>query len=71
MGLFGKEEPGRSRSPWQPAAVPGGGTTKFYTRQGILHGAAASLFNLEWTSPSCTCMICGNCGYVHWFFPGS
>jgi hypothetical protein len=25
--------------------------------------------NIEWTSPTCDCMVCSQCGYVHWFFP--
>jgi hypothetical protein len=29
----------------------------------------ASFFNLEWTSPTCTCLVCSACGYVHWFLP--
>ena len=24
-------------------------------------------FNLEWTAPTATCVICSECGYVHWF----
>ena len=44
--------------------------TLFYKRTALLHGAAASIFNVEWAAPSCTCVICSNCGYVHWFFPG-
>jgi hypothetical protein len=69
MGLFGKEEP-------EPANVLGKSVScqvcsanMFYTRKGQLHGAMASFFDLEWTAPSCTCVICSQGGSVHWFFP--
>jgi hypothetical protein len=24
---------------------------------------------VEWASPTCTCVICSRCGFIHWFFP--
>ena len=71
MGIFGKEEPEPVIVLDKPLRCQVCEGTGFYTRQAQLHGAAASLFNVEWASPSCTCVICSNCGYVHWFFPGS
>jgi len=71
MGLFGKEEP-------ETVTVIGKGLRcqvckheRFWTREAQLHTGVASFFNLEWASPTCTCLVCSECGYVHWFFPQS
>ena len=71
MGIFGKEEPEPVIVLDKPPRCQVCEGTAFYTRHAALHGAAASFFNVEWASPSCTCVICSNCGYIHWFFPGS
>ncbi len=42
---------------------------RFRHRRAQMHGALASFFNIEWTSPSADCYICTQCGYVHWFMP--
>jgi predicted nucleic-acid-binding Zn-ribbon protein len=72
MGLFGKEEPetielealnGKSLK----CQVCGNGT--FWQRDAQLHTGVASFFNVEWASPTCTCVICSSCGFIHWFFP--
>ena len=41
----------------------------FFHRNAQLHGAIASFFDLEWTSPSADCYVCARCGYIHWFLP--
>ncbi len=71
MGLFGKEEA-------EPVEVLGHLLTcqvcqnaTFWQRRAQLHTGVATFFNLEWASPSCVCVICSRCGYVHWFFPES
>ena len=68
MGLFSKEEP-------RPVTIRDGsrlacvvcGCESFFRRQGQLHTAVATFFNLEWTNPTADCVVCGKCGYVHWF----
>ena len=71
MGIFSKDEPepievnGRSLR----CVVCENGT--FYKRSAQLHGPVATLFNIEWMSPTCTCVICSACGYVHWFVSSS
>lgn len=42
---------------------------RFWKREGHLNASVASFFNLDWTNPSATCLICASCGYIHWFFP--
>lgn len=41
----------------------------FWQERAQLHGAMATFFNMEWTSPTADCMICSTCGYIHWFMP--
>jgi hypothetical protein len=41
----------------------------FYHRKAQLQGAVASFFDLEWIGPTAHCLICSNCGYIHWFMP--
>lgn len=43
--------------------------TKFWHRRAQLHGAVLSFFDLEWASPTADCMVCEQCGYIHWFLP--
>ena len=71
MGLFGEEQP-------EPVEVLEHALTcrvcqnnTFWQRKAQLHSGIATFFNLEWASPTCTCVICSRCGYVHWFFPES
>ena len=42
---------------------------RFFERQGQLNTKAATLFNLDWINPTARCLICANCGYIHWFLP--
>ena len=43
----------------------------FYRREAQLHSKWATLLNTEWMAPRCDCVVCSQCGYIHWFFPGS
>ena len=69
MPIFGEEEP-------QVVEVHGRALRclvcehdTFYRRQAQMHGRLATMFNVEWTAPTCDCVVCSQCGYVHWFFP--
>jgi len=42
---------------------------RFFDRKGQLNTAVASLFNLDWFDATARCLVCANCGYVHWFLP--
>jgi predicted nucleic-acid-binding Zn-ribbon protein len=67
VDIFGKEEPEAVEVAGQPLRCLICRNASFYRRSAQLHGRVATFFNLEWTSPTCTCVICSECGYVHWF----
>jgi hypothetical protein len=39
----------------------------FWYRKAQLHGPMLSFLDVEWMSPTAMCLICSQCGYVHWF----
>ena len=43
--------------------------TKFYSREGKIQTTAMTFFDLDWANASATCLVCEQCGYVHWFLP--
>ena len=67
MPIFGKEEPEEVTIREIPLHCVVCKNAGFYRRRAQLHGPVATLFNLEWTAPTATCLICSFCGYVHWF----
>jgi len=69
MGIFGKEEPEPVEMLGKPFCCQVCKHDTFYTRRAQLHAGVATFFNLEWASPTCDCIICSHCGYIHWFFP--
>ena len=69
MGLFGKDEPETATVKGQPLRCQVCGSNLFWERKAQLHTGVASFFDLEWASPTCTCLVCSSCGYVHWFLP--
>ena len=69
MGLFGKEEPETVTVLGKLLRCHVCGNDTFYQRRAQLHAGVATFFNLEWASPTCDCLVCGQCGYVHWFLP--
>ena len=42
---------------------------RFFERKGQLNTKATSLLNLDWIDPTARCLICSNCGFIHWFMP--
>ncbi len=69
MGLFGKEDPETVRVLDRPLKCQVCQNDTFWQREAQLHTGVATFFNLEWASPTCICVICSRCGYVHWFLP--
>ena len=70
MPIFGKEdEPQVVEVHERPLRCVVCQHDTFYRRQAQLHGRTATLLNVEWTAPTCECVICSGCGSVHWFFP--
>jgi predicted nucleic-acid-binding Zn-ribbon protein len=45
------------------------GHNEFHKREAQLNTAVASFFDFDWANASGTCVICDNCGYIHWFYP--
>jgi len=43
------------------------GNEQFWQKRAQLHTGLLSFFDLEWASPTCDCLVCSACGYVHWF----
>jgi hypothetical protein len=41
----------------------------FYKREAQLLHRVNLFVNVQWSSGTCTCLICSSCGYVHWFLP--
>jgi len=69
MGFLGKREPETVDVSGKPLRCQICGNPTFWRKRGSLHGAFASFLSLEWLSPSCACVICSSCGFIHWFFP--
>jgi predicted nucleic-acid-binding Zn-ribbon protein len=69
MRLFGKKEPETVEVFGKALHCQVCGNSTFWRRRALLHATVATFFNVEWASPSCICVICSACGYVHWFFP--
>ncbi len=71
MGFFGKNEPESIEVNGKPFHCQVCHNDTFWQKEAQLHSGVATFFNLEWTAPTCTCVICSQCGYVHWFLPQS
>lgn len=69
MGLFSKEQT-------EPCQVNGMalrclvcGNDQFSKREALLNTAGASFLGFDWANASGICLICADCGYIHWFLP--
>ncbi|MFZ5865931.1 MAG: hypothetical protein ACOYXY_08640 [Thermodesulfobacteriota bacterium] len=68
---------GRSSKPEAEAAEVAGralkclicGHDRFNKREALLNTASMTFFNLDWANASGMCMVCDNCGFIHWFLP--
>jgi predicted nucleic-acid-binding Zn-ribbon protein len=69
MSLFGKEEPETVEVKGKPFRCQACGNQTFWQQRAQLHSGVATFFNVEWASPNCICLICSDCGYIHWFLP--
>jgi predicted nucleic-acid-binding Zn-ribbon protein len=67
MGLFGKDEPETATVHGKPLHCIVCGNEQFWQKRAQLHTAGLTFFDLEWASPTCDCLVCSACGYVHWF----
>jgi predicted nucleic-acid-binding Zn-ribbon protein len=69
MGLFKRREV-------EPVEVCGRafrclacGHDRFWQRKAQLNTWAATFLNLDWANRSAICIVCSECGYIHWFMP--
>jgi hypothetical protein len=67
--VFGKDEPETVLVRGRPLRCLVCQHDAFYQRKAQLHSGIATFFQLEWSSPTCVCVVCSACGYVHWFLP--
>jgi hypothetical protein len=68
MKLFGRDEPETATVRGKPLKCVVCGNVTFWEKRAQLHGAFLSFLDLEWLgSPTCDCLVCSACGYVHWF----
>ncbi len=42
---------------------------QFYQREGKIQTTGMTFLDLDWLNQSATCVVCAQCGYVHWFLP--
>jgi predicted nucleic-acid-binding Zn-ribbon protein len=40
---------------------------EFWRREAQLNTAVATFFDFDWANESAICLVCANCGYIHWF----
>ena len=69
MGLFGREEAEEHEVAGNPLRCEICHHTRFWQREAQLNTAVATFFSFDWANPTATCLVCENCGYIHWFLP--
>ena len=67
MKLFGKEDPESVRVAGRDLRCLVCDGTQFWCRRAQLNTALATFFKLDWTNESAHCLVCADCGYIHWF----
>lgn len=67
MALFKKDEPETVRVADRELHCLVCRGTKFVSRKAQLNTALATFFRLDWTDESALCVVCADCGYIHWF----
>jgi uncharacterized protein len=50
-----------------PVRCPHCGHQKFTPGRALLNTAGRTFFNLDWTDPSATILVCSECGRIEWF----
>jgi hypothetical protein len=69
MGLFGRREADTVEVLGHPMRCEICKHDRFYSREGKVQTTAMTFFDLDWANASATCLVCEQCGYVHWFLP--
>lgn len=42
---------------------------RFFQREGKIQTTGMTFLELDWLNQSANCVVCAQCGYVHWFLP--
>ncbi|MDQ4025793.1 MAG: DNA-binding protein [Actinomycetota bacterium] len=69
MGLFGRHEAEEVTILGQQMRCEICHHMRFFQREGKIQTTAMTFFELDWANASATCLVCEQCGYVHWFLP--
>lgn len=69
MGIFSEEKPEVVTVIGKPLKCLVCKHNEFWEREAQLNTAFATFLNMDWADQSATCVVCANCGYVHWFLP--
>ena len=67
MGLFSEDQPEAATVLGKPFECLVCHHDRFLEREAQLNTALATAVNMDWANQSAMCIVCGNCGYVHWF----
>jgi len=51
----------------RPVRCPHCGETKFSQDSALLNTRVRSAFNVDWTDPGATILVCAECGRLEWF----
>jgi uncharacterized protein len=60
-------EPSEYSVAGRPVRCPHCEHTKFGSGRALLNTAGRTFFNLDWTDPSATILVCSECGRIEWF----
>ncbi len=69
MGLFSKPEAEAVEVVGQGLKCLICGHDRFIKREAQLNTSNMTFFGLDWANASGECVVCENCGFIHWFLP--
>ena len=69
MGLFGAGSAEEVEVVGKPLRCEICHHKRFWRRKAQLNTAVASFFGFDWANAGATCLVCEQCGYIHWFLP--
>ncbi len=69
MGLFGPKEPEQCTVNGVEIQCLICRNDLFHQREAQLNTAGATFLGFDWANASAKCLVCSQCGYIHWFLP--
>ncbi|MGH9309552.1 MAG: hypothetical protein ACRD1U_09270 [Vicinamibacterales bacterium] len=60
-------QPGEYSIAGRPIRCPHCGERKFALGSALLNTRVRSAFNVDWTDPSATTLVCAECGRIEWY----